>query len=123
MGARGTVSGRLRFRARARMMGSGHGGRLEGDRETCRHEKRGGKIAKTGCGQQGHLRWHNHEDRDSVPHREGITYGRRMPRRRSAFPMTLTDDSAMAAAAMIGESNSPNTGYSTPAATGTPAAL
>ena len=30
--------------------------------------------------------------------------------RRSAFPMTLTDDSAIAAAPTIGESRSPNTG-------------
>jgi hypothetical protein len=44
-------------------------------------------------------------------------------RKRSAFPITLTDESAIAAAAMIGESNKPNTGYSTPAAIGTPAAL
>ena len=31
-------------------------------------------------------------------------------RSRSAFPTTLTDDSAIAAAAMIGDSNSPNVG-------------
>ena len=42
---------------------------------------------------------------------------------RSALPMTLTEDSAMASAATMGESSSPNTGYSTPAAIGTPAAL
>jgi hypothetical protein len=40
-----------------------------------------------------------------------------------ALPMTLTEDSAIAAAAMIGDSNIPKTGYSTPAAIGTPAAL
>lgn len=43
--------------------------------------------------------------------------------RRSAFPTTLTDDSAIAAAATIGDSSSPNVGYSTPAAIGIPAAL
>ncbi len=42
---------------------------------------------------------------------------------RSALLTTDTDDRLMAAAAMMGESNSPNTGYSTPAATGTPSAL
>ena len=44
-------------------------------------------------------------------------------RSRSEFPMTLTDDSAIAAAATIGESSRPNTGNSTPAAIGTPAEL
>ena len=42
---------------------------------------------------------------------------------RIALPITLTDDSAMAAAAMIGDSRMPKNGYSTPAATGTPSAL
>lgn len=47
----------------------------------------------------------------------------RAERRRREFPITLTDDSAMAAAAMAGESVRPINGYRTPAATGTPAAL
>ena len=34
-------------------------------------------------------------------------------RRRNALAMTLTDDSAMAAAAMIGDSRMPNAGYRT----------
>ena len=42
---------------------------------------------------------------------------------RSALPTTLTDDNAMAAAAMIGDSSKPKLGYSTPAAIGMPAAL
>ena len=42
---------------------------------------------------------------------------------RSALPTTLTEDRAMAAAPSIGDSRMPNTGYSTPAAIGTPAAL
>lgn len=42
---------------------------------------------------------------------------------RNAFPITLTDDNAMAPAAIIGESVMPNQGYRTPAATGTPTAL
>jgi hypothetical protein len=37
--------------------------------------------------------------------------------------MTETDDSVIAAAAIIGDSSRPTTGYSTPAAIGTPAAL
>ena len=44
-------------------------------------------------------------------------------RNRSELLITLTDDSAMAAAAMAGDSVSPKKGYNTPAATGTPAAL
>src|SRR3546814_857387 len=43
--------------------------------------------------------------------------------RRSALVTTLTDDSAIAAAAMIGESRMPKIGLSKPAAIGTPAAL
>ena len=42
---------------------------------------------------------------------------------RNALPMTLTEESAIAAAAMMGESMTPRNGYSTPAAMGTPAAL
>jgi hypothetical protein len=37
--------------------------------------------------------------------------------------ITLTDDSDVARAAMTGDSSRPMNGYSTPAATGTPAAL
>jgi len=37
--------------------------------------------------------------------------------------MTLTDDSAIAAAATTGDSKIPQTGYKTSAAIGTPAAL
>ena len=46
-----------------------------------------------------------------------------MPFSRAAFAMTLTDDSAMAAAAMIGDRRMPNNGYKAPAAIGTPTAL
>lgn len=42
---------------------------------------------------------------------------------RNALAMTLTELSAMAAAASIGESSQPVSGYSTPAATGMPSAL
>jgi hypothetical protein len=42
---------------------------------------------------------------------------------RSALAMTLTDESAIAAAAITGDSVRPKKGYSTPAAIGTPAAL
>src|SRR5688572_27479841 len=41
----------------------------------------------------------------------------------SAFPMTDTELKLIAAAAIMGERSNPNTGYSTPAATGTPAVL
>jgi hypothetical protein len=41
----------------------------------------------------------------------------------NALPITLTEDNAIAAAPIIGDSRMPNTGYSTPAAIGTPAAL
>ena len=44
-------------------------------------------------------------------------------RRRSALPMTDTELSVIAALAQIGLMSSPSTGYSTPAATGTPRAL
>lgn len=41
----------------------------------------------------------------------------------SALVMTETELKLIAAAAIIGESSNPNSGYSTPAATGTPKAL
>ncbi len=44
-------------------------------------------------------------------------------RRRSALPMTDTELNVIAALAMMGLSRSPNAGYSTPAATGTPSTL
>src|SRR5688500_5551024 len=44
-------------------------------------------------------------------------------RSRSALPMTDTELKLIAAAAIIGDSSTPNSGYSTPAATGIPAAL
>ena len=44
-------------------------------------------------------------------------------RRRKALVTTETELIAMAAPANIGESSSPNAGYSTPAAMGTPSAL
>ena len=44
-------------------------------------------------------------------------------RRRSAFAITETELKLIAAAASIGLSNNPNTGYRTPAASGTPSAL
>jgi CRISPR/Cas system-associated endoribonuclease Cas2 len=43
--------------------------------------------------------------------------------KRSAFTITLTEDSDMAAAAKIGDSSMPKKGYRTPAAMGTPAEL
>ncbi len=46
-----------------------------------------------------------------------------IPRRRNAFDTTDTDDRLIASAAIIGDSTMPNTGYSTPAAIGTPIAL
>lgn len=42
---------------------------------------------------------------------------------RNAFAMTETDDSDIAAAAKTGLRSSPDTGYRSPAAMGTPAAL
>ncbi len=45
------------------------------------------------------------------------------PFNRSAFPMTLTELSAIAAAASIGDNSHPVSGNSTPAATGIPSAL
>ena len=44
-------------------------------------------------------------------------------RSRRALPTTDTDDRLIASAASIGLNSTPNTGYSTPAATGTPSAL
>lgn len=41
---------------------------------------------------------------------ERLRQARLWVRSRRAFPMTLTEDSAMAAAAMIGDNNRPNTG-------------
>ncbi len=43
--------------------------------------------------------------------------------KRSAFTITLTEDSDMAAAAKMGDSSIPKNGYKTPAAIGTPAEL
>ena len=48
---------------------------------------------------------------------------RSMRRSRSAFAMTDTELRLIAALAIIGDSRMPNTGYSRPAATGTPSAL
>ena len=47
----------------------------------------------------------------------------RTARSRRALPITDTELSAMAAAAITGDSRMPATGYRTPAATGTPMAL
>lgn len=44
-------------------------------------------------------------------------------RNRRAFAITDTELKLIAAAATIGFNNHPNSGYSTPAASGTPAAL
>jgi len=44
-------------------------------------------------------------------------------RNRSALPTTDTELRLIASAAIIGESSTPNTGYSTPAAIGTPSVL
>ncbi len=67
----------------------------------------------------------SHVSRLSEPSLGSVRSGRhsRTVRRRMALPITLTEDSAMAAAAMIGDSRMPKIGYSTPAATGTPSAL
>ena len=62
---------------------------------------------------------------DSCPPRGGgivQAFSRTRPSR-SAFPITDTDERLIASAAMMGESSMPDRGYSTPAATGTPAAL
>src|SRR6185437_6608818 len=48
---------------------------------------------------------------------------RRTERRRSALPITDTDESDIARAAMTGLSRMPNAGYSTPAAIGMPMLL
>src|SRR4029453_10455941 len=48
---------------------------------------------------------------------------RRMRRNRKAFAITDTQLRLIAALASIGESSRPNSGYSTPAAIGTPRAL
>ena len=45
------------------------------------------------------------------------------PRRRKALPITETELRLMASAAISGESSHPVSGYSTPAAMGTPSAL
>src|SRR5882672_6513120 len=50
-------------------------------------------------------------------------FHRRTRRSRSEFVTTLTEDRAMAAAAMMGDRSIPKTGYNAPAATGTPSAL
>src|SRR5690242_9915726 len=47
----------------------------------------------------------------------------RTPRNRSALVTTDTDDRLIASAATIGDKTRPRTGYSTPAASGTPTAL
>ncbi len=60
-------------------------------------------------------RWRLSEAHGSQPNRAVLS--------RSALPTTLTEDSAIAAAAITGESRIPKNGYSAPAATGTPAAL
>ena len=46
-----------------------------------------------------------------------------MLRNRKALPITLTDDKDIAAAAIIGDINTPIKGYKIPAAMGTPTAL
>ena len=51
------------------------------------------------------------------------SHSTRTARSRSAFAITLTDDSAIAAAATTGDNNRPENGYSTPAASGMPAVL
>ncbi len=55
---------------------------------------------------------------DISPHQASFTV-----RRRSEFPITVTELSAIAAPAMIGLSRMPNTGQSTLAAIGTASAL
>lgn len=55
--------------------------------------------------------------------RHAVPYYRRSPRIRKAFAITETELKLIAAAAIIGLSNNPKSGYRTPAATGTPRAL
>lgn len=56
---------------------------------------------------------------------QGVYRGsnQRFERKRSEFVTTLNDDRLMASAAIMGDSNQPVNGYSTPAASGTPNAL
>jgi len=56
----------------------------------------------------------------------GVSLGRAVHRdqfSRSALPTTLSDDRLIAAAAIMGDSSQPVSGYSNPAAIGTPRAL
>ncbi len=59
----------------------------------------------------------------SFPGTDSMFRYNRAARRRSALPITDTELSDIASAAITGESRMPNAGYSTPAATGTPTAL
>jgi len=59
------------------------------------------------------------EDRPTIP----AMRQRFPPRSRNALPTTDTELRLIASAAMIGDNSNPKTGYSTPAAIGTPSAL
>jgi hypothetical protein len=58
-----------------------------------------------------------------VPYPAWMAHHRRARCRRSALRITDTELALIAALAMIGDSSRPNSGYSAPAATGTPSAL
>ncbi len=59
----------------------------------------------------------------SIPHVPPLSSHSDVLRRRSAFPITETELNVIAALAIIGLSSRPKTGYSTPAAIGTPSTL
>lgn len=72
----------------------------------------------------------NELDRDNTDHDagravQGPAYAgtRTLPRSRSAFPMTDTEEKLIATAAISGLSSKPKNGYSTPAAIGIPRLL
>ena len=85
----------------------------------------GRPVSRAAVGTRERLRVPMEEGTDfiAVDGTEPLVYASFWVRSRSALMMTLTDDSAIAAAAMTGDSSHPNTGYSTPAAIGMPAVL
>jgi hypothetical protein len=93
------------------------------NRGRAQREARGGRC--WGAGEHGEYR---EADRPLQSHHSSIRPHARVfysvaRRSRSALAMTDTELKAIAAAAKIGLSRTPNTGYRTPAAIGTPAAL
>jgi len=61
------------------------------------------------------MRHVNSRNEPGRPSADAPGHHSRAVRSRIALPITLTEDSAIAAAAMIGESRMPKIGYSTPA--------